>query len=206
MHSGSSVGVHGYQESPRELGNHARIPRSIRYTNDPNLKRVGRAMSYISDIRSRGLPPLFSIQIFLSYSNVVSSLSLSLSLLPRNHQTSLHLPMYDVPCHVMKKKKILYPASAFHLKNMEQTLWKIIRVAFTCCEDSINPLVVWQSSVMARAKISEGNRAKCLPRLWRQGRDWFPSSSKLCGMVVWNTMNCWLVEWDNNWLLVNIVG
>lgn len=32
------------------------------------------------------------------------------------------------------------------------------------------------------------------------------SSSKLCGMVVWNTMNCWLVEWDNNWLLVNIAG
>lgn len=79
MHSGSSVGVHGYQGSPRELGNHARMRRSIRYTDDPNLKRVGRTMSYISDIRSRGLPPLFSIQTFLSYSNVVYSLSLSLS-------------------------------------------------------------------------------------------------------------------------------
>lgn len=133
---------------------------------------VGRCHTYLIS-GAAGCHPFSQYRLFFRIPTLYP-LSLSLSFLPRNHQTSLHLPMYDVPCHVMKKKEILYPTSAFHLKNMGQTLWKIIRVAFTCCEDSINPLVFWQSSATARAKISEGNRAKCLPRLWRQGRDWFP--------------------------------
>ena len=206
MHSGSSVGVHGYQESPRELGNHARMRRSIRYTDDPNLKRVGRTMSYISDIRSRGLPPLFSIQTFLSYSNVVYSLSLSLFCLETIRLPYIFLCTMSLATWWKRKKfftRHLRSTSKIWGKRCERLSgWRLPAARIASIPWYFDSLPLRhgrrfpKETVLSVYQDFDDKDAT--------GFRW--SSSKLCGMVVWNTMNCWLVEWDNNWLLVNIAG